>query len=287
MAALVKEAKCKGAGDMLGEYTYVIKTVKREKNKKGQSKEEARTYEVYFPTLKSGAQARGVLLMTSRDGVAVPPDELTKERLRAGERLEKEQAKSARQVVPQPALDPGSKTGLTPLGMYARLGISRGGFGIRRGGAVLDVQTFLTMCELTVMRVEQHNGRRTLVFSFTPRRNARFDDDEKYIAQLRGTIWIDEQDRIVARLVGWPSGVKDISEMASALSLSGAPPAVCVEMMRLPEGVWLLSEARLSGADYAALFDGISYETIFTHSEYKRFRVETKDAELETTKSPR
>src|SRR5438105_15772576 len=61
--ALVKEADCKGAGDMLVEYTYVMQFAKREKDKKGQIKEETTTYEVYIPTLKGGTHTRGVLLV--------------------------------------------------------------------------------------------------------------------------------------------------------------------------------------------------------------------------------
>src|SRR5882762_5746509 len=39
--SLVKEAICKGAGDMLSEYTYVTTSHKREQDKKGKIKEES------------------------------------------------------------------------------------------------------------------------------------------------------------------------------------------------------------------------------------------------------
>ena len=89
--ALVKEAYCKGAGDMLVEYTYVAHSIRREKDKKGKEKEETFTYEVFFPTLKSGMHARGILVVTSHNGVPVPPNELEKERARAADRTEKEE----------------------------------------------------------------------------------------------------------------------------------------------------------------------------------------------------
>ena len=81
--ALVKEAMCKGAGDMLSDFTYVTDSVKREKDKKGKEKEERFTYEVFIPTLKSGVRTRGVLVVTSRNGVPVPAAELEKERAKA------------------------------------------------------------------------------------------------------------------------------------------------------------------------------------------------------------
>src|SRR5712692_4517482 len=48
--ALVKEAYCKGAGDMMAEYSYVLNSVGRSKDKKGNTKEESITYEVFIPT---------------------------------------------------------------------------------------------------------------------------------------------------------------------------------------------------------------------------------------------
>src|SRR6185436_16535829 len=48
--ALVKEAICKGAGDMLTEYSYVMNNRGRSIDKKGQTKEGSTTYEVFIPT---------------------------------------------------------------------------------------------------------------------------------------------------------------------------------------------------------------------------------------------
>jgi hypothetical protein len=80
---------------MMADYTYVMTSSSREKDKKGRvKKEEATTHEVYIPTLRGGTRAAGILLVTSRNGVPVPPDELEKERARAGRRLEEEENRS-------------------------------------------------------------------------------------------------------------------------------------------------------------------------------------------------
>ena len=96
ISSLVREAVCKGAGDMLSDYTYVMTSAKRTVDKKGQVKEESTTFEVYMPTLKSGTRGKGILLVTRRNGIPVPDAELEKERVRAGERLEKEDNKIER-----------------------------------------------------------------------------------------------------------------------------------------------------------------------------------------------
>ena len=275
ITALVKEASCKGSGDMMTEYTYVLKSVKREKRNKGQTKEETRVYEVFMPSLQSGTRGNGVVLLTSRDGVPVPQDELEKERLRAGKQLEKEEKRAAASIpVSQPQTTADPKNEILPVGNYVK-------FGFGQGRVVLDVHTFLTTCDLTLIRREQNEGREMLVFTFTPRPDAQFKNNEKYILQLRGVIWVDAEDRIVTRLAGWPSGEKIADDQDFATQLNEKPPAIYTEMMRLPTGIWLPLVTRINGADYPKVFDNFSYYSVLTYSEYKRFTTEIKDVTLE------
>jgi len=289
--ALVKEAICKGAGDMMGQYTYVLNSTKREKDKKGQVKETSTTYEVFIPELKSGTRTRGVLVTTSRNGVPVPPAELEKERLEAAKRIEKEEERIASET-PSPENNSDSArsqsnnptgvvSGMLPLGMYAGTGINRSAFGVSRGRVRLAIATFLKNCELLLLRREPKDGREILVFKFTPRPEAQFNEDERYVAQLSGEIWIDAQERIVTRLVGWPAVEKVSDERVGA-----PPPAVYVEMLRLPTGVWLPHVSRINGADYPKLFAGITSDSISTHSNYIRFSTEVKDVKVEPGKEP-
>jgi hypothetical protein len=283
--ALVKEAYCKGAGDMMTEYSYVLNSAGRSKDKKGQTKEESTTYEVFIPTLKSGTHAKGILVVTSRNGVPVPADELAKARMQAGERLEKAEEKSARETPSPPETDPNVK-GMLPLGMYTHTTTNRSSFG-KHGSAALAIHTFLKTCVLTLARRVQNDGRETLVFNFVPRPDAQYGDNEKYIAQLTGEIWIDAQDRIVTRLVGWPSlNASDTTPANPPPASAERPPAVYVEMMRLPEGVWLPHVVRINGADYQKLFDGITNETLSTFSNYIRFSTEIKDVKVNTPNNP-
>jgi hypothetical protein len=277
--ALVKEAYCKGDGDMLTEYSYVLNSVGRSKNKKGNTKEESTTYEVFIPTLKSGTHAKGILLVTSRNGVPVPADELEKARKQAGERLEKAEEKNARET-PAPAETDPSVKGMLPLGMYTHTTSNHSSF-TSKGSAALAIHTFLKTCELTLIRREQHDGREMLVFNFAPRPDAQFANNEKYIAQLTGEMWIDAQERIVTRLTGWPSSTANNTNPPNQPPASGErPPAVYVEMMRLPEGIWLPRVVRINGADYQKLFDGITSDSSSTFSNYIRFSTEIKDVKV-------
>jgi hypothetical protein len=284
--ALVKEASCKGAGDMMTEYSYVLNSVGRSKDKKGTTKEQSTTYEVFIPTLKSGTHAKGILVVTSRNGVPVPADELEKARTQAGERLEKAEEKNARET-PAPAETDPSVKGMLPLGMYAQTRTNHSTLVGKQGSAALAIHTFLKTCELTLVRREPHDGRETLIFNFTPRPDAQFANNEKYIGQLTGEIWIDAQDRIVTRLTGWPSSMANNTNPPNQAPATGErPPAVYVEMMRLPEGVWLPRVVRINGADYQKLFDGITSDSLSTFSDYVRFSTEIKDVKVNSPGNP-
>ena len=288
--ALVKEAYCKGAGDMIADFTYVMNQAGRSIDKKGQTKQESTTYEVFIPTLKSGTRGKGVLVITSRNGVPLATDELEKAQLEAGKKLEKAEEKNAREKPSAPETAP-EVEGMLPLGMYTHTTTNHSSTFGKSGSAALAIHTFLKTCELTLVRREQHDGRETLIFNFTPRPDAQFANNEKYIAQLTGEIWIDAKDRIVTRLLGKPTLIASNASPRQMVSTpsptpSDATPAVYVEMQRLPEGIWLPRIIRINGADYQTLFDGITSDSISNFSDYKRFSTEIKDVKINSESKP-
>jgi len=276
--ALVKEAICKGAGDMLTEYTYTVNSLKREKAKNGKVKDETFVYEVFIPTLKSGMRAKGVLVVTSHNGVAVPPKELEKERLEAAEKIEKEEEKIARSQPVTTTSESDNGAGLFPLGTYTRSSVTHSAFGMKSGGVIFAIADFLRVSDLALARRENIDGRDTLVFVFIPRPGIQFAENEEYMAQVSGEIWIERSDRIVTRLIGWPIAAK---------SAGDAPPAVYAEMMRLPQpGIWFPKVIRINGADYQTLFNGIKTDSTSTYSNYIRFSTEVKEVEIEQPQKP-
>jgi len=90
----------------------------------------------------------------------------------------------------------------------------------------------------------------------------------------------------VTRLTGWPSLSANTNPFNPSLKPVETPPAVYVEMMRLPEGVWLPRVVRINGADYQKLFDGITSDSLSTFSNYVRFSTEIKDVKVNTPGNP-
>jgi hypothetical protein len=284
--ALVKEAYCKGAGDTLAEYTYVMNSVGRSVDKKRRTKEESTTYEVFIPTLKGGTRGNGVMVVTQRNGVPVPEGELEKARLDAGKRLEKAEARNASEKPLPPETAPEVK-GMLPLGMYTSTTNKHSSTFGKSTSTTFAIHTFLKTCELTFARREQHEGREILIFNFTPRANAELSESEKYIAQLKGEIWIDAQDRIVTRLSGRPTlGAGTVNPTPTAPAPAEAPPAVYMEMQRLPDGVWLPRVIRINGVDYNKLFDGMTWDSSWTFSNFRRFSTEVQDVKVNPDGKP-
>jgi hypothetical protein len=269
IAALVKEAICKGFGDILGEYSYTMDESNRTLDKKGNARKTTTTYEVFVPTLKAGTQARGILIETAKDGVPVSPDKLAEDRRKAGERLEKEEARIDREA-PEANQTQDQNDGMEPVGTYSRMAVNHSVLGATHVTVAFTIYTFLRTCNLTLLRQETIAGRPALIFKFIPQPDAKFNEGETYIAQLTGEIAIDGQDHIVTRLTGWPNGVDQAS----------APPAVYQEMTRLKEGVWLPGIKRVNGADYPKLFDKYTRDWSSTFTNYVRFVTEVKDVKV-------
>lgn len=279
---LTREANCKGSGDMLIEYTYVMEYSSHSKDKKGREESETRVFEVYIPTLKDGAKTRGVLIMTSRNGVPVPPAKMEKVRREAGEQLEKEEIRVAKQKNVEPSLTTNSIVGMKPLGMYPRMTMQGSVLGFNRRGVTLDVHTVLLQSSLTYLGREDVEGRENLVFGFVPDSNARLDAFEGYVARIRGKLWIDAKDRIVTRLAGWPTA--SLESAKGQKDFKSLKPAVYLEMWRLPDGNWLPRETRVMASEYPQLFDGIISDAIVRYSDYQRFKAESKDAKIDAPK---
>ncbi len=264
LAGLVKEALCKGAGEMVADFTFTMEVTTTLLDKKGKSKISTSTYEVFVPTLKAGTSARGILVEIAKDGKPVPADKLEKERRQAGEKLEKEETRLDR-VAPPANPSPGENQGMAPIGMYSRSAVTRSG----RIDLAFTVSSFLKTCDLTFLRRETIEGRPSLIFKFAPRAGVSFNEGEGYIGQMDGELAIDIEDHIVTKLSAWPIGADRV-----------APPAVYQDMVRLKEGTWLPRVNTVNAAHYPTLSNKVNWDWSSTFSNYVRFVTEIKDVKI-------
>src|SRR5262249_10936580 len=110
------------------------------------------------------------------------------------------------------------------------------------------------------------------------RAGVKLAPNHAYIAGLVGTVWIDQADKVLIRLEGWP-------ETAAAFDLvqSTAPrdeAALIYQQTRQADGTWFPSMIRMNAGGRTDLFDGLNWDVIFEFSNYQRFNTNAEDLKV-------
>ena len=72
-----------------------------------------------------------------------------------------------------------------------------------RGNVIEPLSRYLQLVKLINPRRETVDGRPTIVMDYVGDENARTNDaSEKFVKELAGTLWVDEDDKVVARFDG-------------------------------------------------------------------------------------
>jgi hypothetical protein len=126
---------------------------------------------------------------------------------------------------------------------------------------------------------EELDGRCAIAFDFTALPGDFALERDSQLRRLAGRLWVDEEERAVARVeVRNTSGIKvALGAFASVSSLS-----LKLEFTRLPDGVWLPRrvESRAEGRKF--LVSGFRVRTITSYGRYRRFEVEVQEEVHET-----
>lgn len=280
LGALLTECFCKGTGKLITEYTYLFETTRYRKHDRGAPEIQTELYEVYAPPVKPGQLTYQIPILVSKNGKAISPKQLEKERLRAGEKLEKEEREAKNAGNESPSFKAGC-AGITPIGTYFTLTIPGEATERKFKFTPLSVLLFNIF---EAPRYEELNGRRMVALDFRPRGGVSFEADERYMEKLGGIIWIDAEDKIAARIEVWPlSGNESMRSISKGYAAAGKGPAVFYEQTRLPDGVWLPKKIQLNTNTYGFVFGRYYYDVINVFSEHKRF---TTSVEEVTTARP-
>jgi hypothetical protein len=236
------------------DYTYQLKKTRRILDERGKSTHtQEQVFEAY-PVV-----GEHVLIKLSDDGI--PSRTVSDDRKRAAKQLE--EAERQRQSRQQ-----GNGSAQAVNDDYVSAGIS-GVYNGKPGYVSVNVSAFLRNCEFFSPRVEDTAGRPMVVMNFRPRPGAQVQSNFSYVAKLIGTVWIDQADKIVTRLEGWPA-----SEEAFDLIQSTAPKndaALVYRQERQADGLWFPSLIRLNANGRTDLFNGLNWEVVFEFGSYRRF----------------
>ena len=250
------------------DYTYQLKKIHSVLNERGAPiHKDEQVFEAY------PIRGEHVLVSLSRNGV--PSRATSEERNQAGRLLEEAERRSKSEL-------PSEKSSETEAGGYVSAGVTGASQG-RSGYVSINISTILRSCEFFSPRVETIDGRETIVMNYRHRAEVKLARNHAYIAGLVGSVWIDQVDKTVTRVEGWPVSAAAFDLVQSIATHDNA--ALIYQQTRQPDGSWFPSMIRMNAGGRTDLFDGLNLDVIFEFSNYRRFKT-TANEKLDDPSKP-
>ena len=247
---------------ILENYSFTQKSISRELGKDGVLREkDSETLQLSF---YKGNRIRRTI---EKDGKPLSEKQQANEDKNVQKRvaeIEKEIAKKEARTVSQ------SKNG-TPDGEGQRISIAE----------------VLRASQLVNPRRERFRGREVVVFDFEPNPNFDFKNAKsflKFFGKTAGVMWIDEEDKQVARLEAVLFDNFKIGGGFLANLKKGA--SFALEQTRINDEIWLPSVADINLSVKVLLVKGININQIIKSYDYRKFATEVKDSKVDEIKQP-
>jgi hypothetical protein len=272
VATLVRDAQRNGAAmhKQFIDYTYTLKKTRRTLDEHGKSDEqEVQEFEAY------PVHGEHVLIQLNTNGVPLPPWRVADDRRRAGEHLMEAERKEQKRADGK-APDANAPEGYAAAGVYGRTRQGKHAF------VAIDPTAFLHNCDFSTPHVEKLNDRDTIVLDFHVRSGISLPPSHAFISKFIGQIWIDVEDKVIARLEAWPA--PEFARKEDAPSRPVPQARVVYQQSKLPTGIWLPSLIRMNSNGDESIFDGLNWDVEFEFSDYKRFTATSEDPKISDSK---
>ncbi len=151
----------------------------------------------------------------------------------------------------------------------------------------ISIAEVLRASKLTNPRRERFRGRDVVVFDFEP--NPDFDMKNaksllKFFGKTAGVMWIDVEDKQVARLEASLADSFNVGGGVVAKLKKGA--SFVLDQERVGGEIWLPSEAEINLAVRVLLVKGINVNQVVKSYGYSKFQTEVKDAAVGQPQKP-
>lgn len=148
----------------------------------------------------------------------------------------------------------------------------------------ISLAEVLRASTLSNARRERFRGRDVIVFDFEP--NPAFDYKNaksmlKFFGKTAGVMWIDENDKQIARLEAFLADSFKIGGGVLAKLNKGA--SFTLEQERINDEIWLPSVADINLSIRLLLVKGIDLNQVIRSYDYRKFSTEVKDAKVNPT----
>ncbi|MCM3873569.1 MAG: hypothetical protein ND895_23030 [Pyrinomonadaceae bacterium] len=194
------ESNAKEFAVRLRGYKHTLRRIEQELNDKGEVKSEKVTVHEVFP----GPDGAPIAMLVSKNGKDLSPEQLMKEKRRVKKLWEKAEAEVAKTKEKQTPKWPSS--------------------------------IFLTS-DFSMLRMDRIADREMVVLRLSPK---PVNDSKDFMSQLEGEVWIDVQDKSLARLdAKLPERYKVGGGFLFSAYLQPGT-SIVIESARLSEGIWAL-----------------------------------------------
>ena len=151
----------------------------------------------------------------------------------------------------------------------------------------VSIAEVLRASKLINPRRERLNGRDVIVFDFEP--NPDFDTNNaksvlKFFGKVGGAIWIDEQDKQVARVEAALFDSYKVGGGVLAKLRKGA--TFTLKQERVGDEIWLPAVADINLSVRVLLFKGVNVNKKIESFDYQKFNAEVKDAKIGDVQKP-
>jgi outer membrane lipoprotein-sorting protein len=261
IAALIKEVQAneEKVENILENYTFTQTSTSRETGKDGVVRDkESQTLQVSF---YKGNQIRRLI---AKNGKPLETDEQERENKRVEKRVEEIEKELAKNERKRPEAAEGAPND---------------------NGEKISIAEILRASNLVNPRRERFRSREVIVFDFEPNPNFDFKNAKsflKFFGKTAGAIWIDAQDKQVARVEAYLLDSFKVGGGLVANLKKGA--SFTLEQDRINDEIWLPSVANINLSVKVLLVRGINVNQLIKYGDYKKFSSEIKDAKVEEIK---
>ena len=242
--------------EILDDYSYTQKIIKRELGKDGVLREtESTTLQQSF---YKGYRISRLVEKNGKPLSESDQKDADRDAQKRAEEIEKKIAKQEARAVEQSAAG-------TPDEESRRVSIAE----------------VLRASSLVNPRRERFRGRDVIVFDFEPNPNFDYKNAKsflKFFGKTAGVMWVDEQDKQVARIEAYLAESYKIGGGLLANLKKGA--SFVLEQERVNDEIWLPSSADINLSIKVFLVKGINVNQVIKAYNYRKFRTEVKDAKV-------
>jgi hypothetical protein len=136
-------------------------------------------------------------------------------------------------------------------------------------------------------RRERFRGRDVIVFDFEP--NPDFDYKKaksalKFFGKIAGAMWIDAQDKQVARIESFL--VEDFKVGGGMVANLRKGASFSLEQQRVNDEIWLPSIIDFNVSIKLFLIKGFNFNQVIKYGDYQKFNTEVKSSKVDEIKNP-